>query len=202
MPGGRLALAGGAFLALALSSTAAASDLQARFERPSYLPGQTARLHLDTPASGVTVQVIRSGVGGTGSPLGGSVGDPMKLTARGGAVDVHVHYWPSGLYLARVRAAGSTAYAPFVVRAPFPGRTRVAVVLPTFTWQAYNLRDGGSWYADPAVTSVDLQRAFLPPGLPPHFRDYDLGFLRWLYRSAPAPDLLADEDLDRVGSAA
>lgn len=202
MPGGRLPLAGGVLVALALASTAAAADLQARFERTSYVPGQVARLHLDTPSSAVTLQVIRAGVGATGSSLGGTVSDPARLTARDGAVDLRVHYWPSGVYLARIRAAGSTAYAPFVVRARFPGRTRVAIVLPTLTWQAYNFRDGGSWYADPAVTTVDLARAFLPPGLPPHFRDYDLGFLRWLDTSGSTPDVYTDEDLDRVPNAA
>ena len=50
--------------------------------------------------------------------------------------------WPSGLYYARLRAAdGRVGFAPFVVRPRRLGEHRVAVVLPTLTWQAYNLRD-------------------------------------------------------------
>ena len=50
-------------------------------------------------------------------------------------------------------ADGRVGFAPFVVRPRSLGEHRVAVVLPTLTWQAYNLRDddgdgkGDSWYA-------------------------------------------------------
>jgi hypothetical protein len=80
----------------------------------------------------------------------------------------------------------------------------VAVVLPTNTWQAYNRRDddgdgrGDTWYEDPAVQSVDLLRPYLGDGMPPYFRGYDLGFLRWLARTARQPDVLADDDLERL----
>ena len=50
------------------------------------------------------------------------------------------------------------------------------VVLPTNTWEAYNLRDvdgngvGDTWYANSSIPSVDLTRPFLDRGVPPHFR--------------------------------
>jgi len=80
----------------------------------------------------------------------------------------------------------------------------VAVVLPTNTWQAYNFRDvdgngvGDTWYADPHYNGVDLTRPFLNRGVPPHYRGYDRGFLRWLAHTGKRPDFLADEDLERL----
>src|SRR5206468_3858876 len=61
--------------------------------------------------------------------------------------------WPSGLYFLRVTADdGRVGYAPVVVRPRTLGQHRVAVVLATRTWQAYNFADangdgwGDSWY--------------------------------------------------------
>ena len=79
------------------------------------------------------------------------------------------------------------------------------MVLPTNTWQAYNFRDvdrdgvGDTWYADPGVTTVDLTRPFLDRGVPPNFRAYDSGFLRWLSLTRERVDFLADDDLAWIG---
>ena len=56
------------------------------------------------------------------------------------------------------------------------GEHRVAVVLPTLTWQAYNLRDddgdgtGDTWYATLPRPHRRLARPFLDRGVPSHFR--------------------------------
>ena len=88
--------------------------------------------------------------------------------------------WPSGLYYARLRAAdGRVGFAPFVVGRAGSGKHRVAVVLPTLTWQAYNLRDedgderGDSWYADWKHKTIRLGRPYLSRGVPYNFRRYD-----------------------------
>ena len=79
-------------------------------------------------------------------------------------------------------------------------------MLPTYTWQAYNFRDldrngvGDTWYADPGVHVVRLDRPFLNRGVPPHYRGYDAAFVRWLASNDVAADVLADEDLERVRS--
>ena len=72
----------------------------------------------------------------------------------GRKVRVRIGAWPSGLYFARLEAAdGRIGFAPFVLRPRWLGKHDVAVVMPTLTWQAYNLRDkdddglGDSWYA-------------------------------------------------------
>lgn len=91
-----------------------------------------------------------------------------------------------------------------VVRPRRLGTHRVAVVLPTNTWQAYNRRDvdgdgtGDTWYESPAIDRVDLRRPFLDGGVPPRFRAYDRGFLHWLARRHHAVDYLADDDFERI----
>ena len=91
-----------------------------------------------------------------------------------------------------------------VVRPRRLGTHRVAVVLPTNTWQAYNRRDvdgdgtGDTWYESPAIDRVDLRRPFLDGGVPPRFRAYDRGFLHWLARRHHAVDFLADDDFERI----
>jgi hypothetical protein len=123
-------------------------------------------------------------------------------------VALRVRDWRSGLYFARLEGAGGTVgYAPFVVRPRHLGASRVAVVLPTNTWQAYNFRDvdgdgvGDTWYADPRVRSVDLTRPYLNRGVPPHFRSYDEGFVWWLALHHKQVDMLADDDLGRFRDA-
>jgi hypothetical protein len=93
-----------------------------------------------------------------------------------------------------------------VVRPRRLGAHRVAVVLPTLTWQAYNLRDddgdgqGDSWYADWTHHTVHLGRPFLNRGVPSNFRVYDLNFLHWLDRNGHDVDVLSDAELDTVAS--
>ena len=80
--------------------------------------------------------------------------------------------------------------------------TRIAVVLPTNTMAAYNLRDtdhdgyGNTWYADPKVRTVDLQRPFLNGRLP----QWPGRFVRWFAHSGYTADFYSDEDLDSVAT--
>ena len=77
----------------------------------------------------------------------------------------------------------------------------MAVVLPTMTWQAYNLRDengdgiGDTWYADWRIHTARLGRPFLNRGVPFNFRTYDLPFLHWLAWYGHGADFLSDSDL-------
>ncbi len=188
---------------------------EAYFALRSYAPGSTATLEIAAPRGRVTVQIFRVGpearaVRRDDVMSGVPVSDPRTVRWRGGAgfrsLWVAVRYWPSGLYFARVSSSSSgTCVAPFVLRAGFI-HARVAVVLPTNTWQAYNKRDddgdgvADSWYANPGVTNVLLARPFLDRGVPPHFRQYDLGFLRWLAHTAKQADFYSDDDLERIYS--
>jgi len=193
--------------------------VEAAFRARSYAPGQLARLRVSADANVLAVQVFRSGpeTANTDRPdemKGVAMGPPRrirwdKLRHRTGTITLRLGNWPSGLYFARLIASdGRRGYAPFVLRPKkFGATSRVAVVLPTNTWQAYNFRDtdgdgwGDTWYAG-GSPPVELNRPFLNRGVPPYFRRYDLGFLRWLHATGKSPDFLSEEDLGRFDSEA
>jgi hypothetical protein len=113
----------------------------------------------------------------------------------------------SGLYFLRVTAGdGRVGYAPLILRPKTLGEHKVAVVLSTNTWQAYNFLDrngdgwGDSWYVSGANRAVDLRRPYLDFGVPSRFRNWDLSFISWLKRTGKRVDYLSDDDLQRLGS--
>ena len=165
-------------------------------------------------ARAVTLQLFHTGpetvttVGNSemqGVPVTGA-----RLVGRarmGRSVQVAIGDWPSGVYFARLAAGdGRVGFAPFVVAPRRLGTFRVAVVMPTLTWQAYNLRDdngdgkGDTWYANWRVRTAHLYRPYLDRGVPYHFRTYDLPFLHWLAWTGHRADFLSDGDLDAVTS--
>ena len=185
-------------------------SVEAAFREESYAPGSTARLVVSNRAGGITLQIFR--VGNAGKPTVGNVtmegvAVTRKLAVGSSAgrlvVPVAIGDWPSGLYFARLDAKdGRAGFAPFVVRPARLGAFRVAVVMPTLTWQAYNLRDddrdgqGDSWYARWKHHTVRLTRPFLNRGVPNNFRRYDLPFLEWLARTGRDVDVLAQADIE------
>jgi hypothetical protein len=117
----------------------------------------------------------------------------------------HAGVAESGLYFLRATASdGRVAYAPLILRPRTLGEHRVAVVLSTNTWQAYNFLDangdgwGDSWYVGGATRAVDLRRPYLDFGVPFRFRDWDLSFISWLRSTGKQVDYLSDDDLARV----
>ncbi len=190
--------------------------VDAGFTRESYVPGETATLEVATDALALQVQVFRAGPEDVPTydntvMNGVPVTEPMQVAwssvDRPAAVPVAVGVWPSGVYFAKLTADdGRIGYAPFVIRPTQLGATRVAVIIPTNTWQAYNFRDedgngwGDTWYAKGAQSTVRLGRAFLRRGAPPQYRKYDLGFLRWLAQRGKQPDYLTETDLEVLDS--
>jgi hypothetical protein len=192
--------------------------VDAAFTKRSYAPGESAELRLATDA-----RVLRLQVFAYQSP-----GRPSEQDVRTNGlaktgpirIDWSAHRdrpallrvvragdWPSGLYFVRATAAdGRLGYAPFIVRPKRLGTRRVAVVLATNTWAAYNFEDadgdgwGDSWYVTGKHRSVDLQRPFLDFGVPFRFRDWDLEFVAWLNRTGRSVDFLSDDDLDGVAT--
>jgi len=113
----------------------------------------------------------------------------------------------TGLYFLRVTASdGRVGYAPLILHPKTLGEHKVAVVLSTNTWQAYNFLDangdgwGDSWYVGGASPTVDLSRPFLDFGVPFRFKDWDLSFISWLSRTGKQVDFLSDDDLERIKS--
>jgi N,N-dimethylformamidase beta subunit-like, C-terminal len=189
-------------------------SVEAAFPHESYAPGTSASLVIFNDARGVKVRIFHIGpehahtVGNSqmqGVPVTGT--EPIGMVRKGSAVQIRVGNWTSGLYFARLTASdGRVGFAPFIVRPRSLGEHRVAVVLPTLTWQAYNLRDdngdgkGDTWYANWKVHTARLGRPFLNRGVPYNFRCYDLPFLHWLAWTGRQVDLLSDGDLDGVQS--
>jgi hypothetical protein len=186
--------------------------IEAAFARESYRPGSAGRLIVSTSTVHLRVQILRAGVARVRSRRNDVIaGAPVTRDhhfgagSPGRAIRLHIGNWPSGLYVARLRSAGRTGFAPFVVRPRRLGAHRVAVVLPTFTWQAYNFRDddgdgsSDTWYAW-HTNQARIARPYLDRGVPPHYRLYDEPFLRWLDGNGRQVDFLTDLDLDALRS--
>jgi len=190
--------------------------IEAGFLARSYPVGGEAAVSIATDARRVrlqlfsfaslprpTVRDLRTG--------GTAVAPPVRLgwERRGAGPHVvqisHAGVPESGLYFLRATASdGRIAYAPLILRPRTLGEHRVAVVLSTNTWQAYNFFDasgdgwGDSWYVGGATRAVDLRRPYLDFGVPFRFRDWDLSFISWLRRTGKQVDYLSDDDLERV----
>ena len=193
--------------------------IEATFTRRSYAPGEAAELRLATDARSLSLQVFayRS----PGRPSEQDVRTNSLAMTGPIPVDWSAHRdrpallrvvragdWPSGLYFLRAVAPnGLVGYAPFIVRPRRLGTSRVAVVLATNTWAAYNFEDedgdgwGDSWYVTGRHRSVDLERPFLDFGVPFRFKDWDLEFIAWLNRTGKSVDFLSDDDLERLTGA-
>jgi hypothetical protein len=185
------------------------------FGQRSYTPGAQPSATIATDARRVRVQFFGfAGPGELDSKTGAQAMTPaVTLGWRGHLNGPHrVDFgpfadWPSGLYFLRVTtSAGRVGYAPLILRPRRPGEHRVAVVLPTNTWEADNLRDsngdgwGDSWNANSAIRAVDLRRPYLDLGLPDRFREGCGAVISWLFRTGKAVDYLSDEDLAAVAS--
>jgi hypothetical protein len=187
-------------------------SVEAAFQSENYKPGDVASLKLFSNVRGVTFQVFHTGpettptVGNT-EMQGIPVTQPRSIgnAVKGQIVHFPVGNWPSGVYFAKLNAKnGLVGYAPVIITPSRLGESKVAVVMPTMTWQAYNIRDdngdgkGDSWYANWAVHTAHLYRPYLDRGVPYHFRGYDLPFLHWLAWNSKQVDFLSDGALDAV----
>lgn len=191
--------------------------IDAGFTERSYPPGGLARLHIAADVSSFTLQFFQAGPEGQPTPGAGMegvpVGDPREVDwsthrNRAATISVLLGDWANGIYFARLTAPdGQSYYAPLIIR-PHPyGTHRVAVVLHTYTWEAYNHYDangdgwGDTWYASNDIDTVDLSRPYTDGGAPPKWRLYAVPFLHWLYRSGKQVDFLSDDDLEHFRNA-
>jgi hypothetical protein len=187
--------------------------LTAFFESESYAPGATGRMVVDDTARSVSIQVFRAG--GENRPtvpndvmLGTAVGPkrPIGAVRPGRLVSVRMGDWESGVYFVRLTSGARVGYATFVLRPRRLGEHRIAVVIPTETWQAYNFRDGNhdgygdTWYAGWRTNHALLIRPFLDRGVPPHWKQYDAPFVRWLTHSSWKVDYISDAELRSVAN--
>jgi hypothetical protein len=186
--------------------------IEAAFPRDSYRPGAVARLVVFSKrVSGVRMQIFRAGTEtgpiGPRDELRGTAVTPVRRLGnlrRNQTVWVPIPAEPTGFYYVKLIAGPRVGYAPFVLRPDRLGEHRIAVVLPTFTWQAYNFHDddedgeSDTWYAAPArKKTARLGRPYENRGVPPHYKYYDQPFLQWLNQDKRAVDYLGQTDVAR-----
>jgi hypothetical protein len=192
-------------------------DVEAAFDRRSATPGETVHLSVLCDAPWLKLTLLHCG--GETVPTysnslmnGVAVAPPQRLDLRGhrdkpGSFAVQLPpTLTTGVHTARLEGpSGHLGFAPIVIRPAAPTQ-RVAVVLPTTTWQAYNFYDengdglGGTWYAVWAQKRVKVTRPHLRRGVPYRWRSYDLQFQQWLASRGHAVDMYADEDIERFTS--
>ena len=186
--------------------------VEAAFPLESYGPNSIAHLVITDNAPAVSIQIRH--VGPEDGPIWGNdtmtgvamtSEQPLGRVAGRRVVNVPLADWQSGVYFAELTAPGGRiGYAPFVLRPKHLGVNRVAVVMPTQTWQAYNHRDDNgdgtadTWYACACKHSARLGRPFLDRGTPPHFKQYEAWWLRWLVQTHKDVDILSDAELKRA----
>jgi hypothetical protein len=192
--------------------------VEAAFLERSYAPGEPMELSLLADAASLTLQFLRCGAEDPNAASerndelsGALMGDPVPIDWSGKrsapvTITVQTGAWPSGVYAARLTTDdGRIGFAPFVLRPPTLGGQRQLIVLPTNTWQAYNMYDrdgdgwGDTWYAG-GNPPVELDRPYRDRGVPPRFKLYDRAFQRWLVRTGKRPDMIADDDLEAFAS--
>lgn len=175
--------------------------VDASLPRDSYRPGETARLWVAADAGRLTVRIFRC----SAEPIQVSAARTFAWTRRRNApqlLPLDLGPLSTGVYYARLDTDdGRIGLAPFLVRPRRFGEHRVAVVMPTYTWQAYNFRDadgdgwGETWYVHQSRRTVRLGRPHLS-GMPLAFDIYDRPFLRWLATTHREVDYLAQRDLE------
>jgi len=193
-------------------------DVEATFRRRSALPGERVELAVESDAPWLRMTLLRCGPESvptySNSLMNGVPVAPAQRielgTRRDRPLNVPVQLPPqlaSGLHCARLEGpSGHLGFAPLVIRPSSPVQ-RVAVVLPTTTWQSYNFYDengdgfGGTWYALWSQRRVDLTRPHLRRGVPYRWRSYDIEFQQWLASRGHAVDTYADEDIEQFRSA-
>ena len=187
--------------------------IDAAFAERSTAPGTEATLVVRTDASTLAVQILRSGPETEptyanneikGIPIGAPIEVDWSHNADApAAITVPVGGdWASGVYAAQITGDdGRGGFAPLIVRPTSP-QARVAVVMPTSTWAAYNFYDadgdgwGDTWYAHWRTNQVDLTRPHSTYGVPYRYRSYDLAFQHWLAQTGKRADVMSDEDLE------
>ena len=189
--------------------------IEASLPQRSYPQGGPATISISTDSPGIRLQVFAYAGTGTRDPNTNAVAITPSVRLNWGKNRNAPHLvevgrdgtWASGLYFLRATTNdGHVAYAPLILRPRRLGEHRVAVVLPTNTWQAYNFRDGDgdgwgdSWYIGGATRRIDLRRPYVEPGLPYRFRDWSATIATWLKQTGKQVDYLSDDDLEAIAS--
>ncbi|MEV4466453.1 N,N-dimethylformamidase beta subunit family domain-containing protein [Micromonospora echinofusca] len=191
------------------------AGLQGYANTPSVAQGEVARIAVSTGFPSLTASIVR---------LAPSPGDPVvvsqPLPVTGGVQPLPVGFlrvgcgwsdrlrfpvpadWQPGLYAARLEGPdGLLRYVPFLVRPTRPTNP-IAVLLPTFTYNAYNSWGGHNQYCPDwtgrrplSVRRPSTELNVDDPGIRDHTLFSDLLLTRWMSRQGLAFDVYEDADL-------
>jgi hypothetical protein len=171
--------------------------------------GGTIEFHLATGVPAVTLQLIDLTAPDTvlqTIELSGGLRDCTGLSEAGchwpvSAVFTVPVSWPSGYYAARFRVSnGTDRFIFFVVREDVPGSSsRMVLVVPTHTYQAYNDYGYKSLYPSnsPARNSrVSYDRPYFDNRGLGRFPRWEEPFVKWLLQEGMRFEVIADPDLE------
>lgn len=179
-------------------------------DRTSVAQGGTIALHIATSIAPFTVEIVNlaqpAQVLTTITGLTSPPSDCIGMWENGCAWPVTAQFtvpaaWPSGYYAARFPTNGGTRSIIFVVRAALPGlASRVVLVSPTNTYEAYNQFGGKSVYDS---ISTNGERAHIVSFNRPYFDNFGLGrypawerhFVEWLTAEDIPFEVITDDDL-------
>ncbi|MCM0674110.1 tachylectin-related carbohydrate-binding protein [Micromonospora phytophila] len=194
--------------------------LQGYPNTPSVKQGETVRVAVSTGFTSLTASLVRLAPN-TAEPT--VVTDPIPVTGGiqqlpPGFVTVGCGWqdrltyqipdtWEPGLYAARLEGPHRLRrYVPFIVR-PAQVTNPIAVLLPTFTYNAYNTWGGHSQYCKdlagrrPFTTRRPSSEWNVDdPAMRDHTLFSDLMLLRWMARQGLAYDCYEDMDLHASGT--
>jgi hypothetical protein len=187
--------------------------VEAYFLSESYPRGGNAQLVIADKARSISLQVFHAGAENdwtmANDDMFGAPVTPLRSIGRVHGklvIRIGLGSWPSGVYFAKLTAAGGrVGYAPFILSPRHWGEHKVAIVMPTQTWQAYNYRDDdgdgrpNTWYGG-GGKDVRLFRPFTHRGVPHHFKHYAAPLLRWAQKTGHDADYLSDADLNAMSS--
>jgi hypothetical protein len=151
-------------------------------DRISHGPGEVLRLHVMSSAAEVSVRIERDGlvpeVVHQAVVPGGFAATPAECSVVGCGwperfAMVIPDGWVSGVYRVVLSVPGHTSEHMFVLRAPAP-RGRIAMVLATGTWCAYNDWGGSNHYQGLTGPSGNVFAAEVSV-----HRPWAKGFVRW-----------------------
>jgi hypothetical protein len=181
----------------------------------SVLPGQSLKVRLNGRDPSAQLDVFRMGLGDATHlltvPKVKVVPRPEATpTAAMGTVEENwpvsttiaiPKTWRTGVYLIKLTgSSGGQSYIPFIVRVP--KAQPLVVVLPTMTWQAYNLYGGANlygWTDGPRLRAyqISYDRPFDHAYGGSLFFRLDFPLVVWLEDHGYSPGYVADVDVAR-----
>ncbi|MBJ7452334.1 MAG: immunoglobulin domain-containing protein [Blastococcus sp.] len=181
--------------------TAAGVRYRVEFYRLGWYGGAGGRLMACLPDCGTDKAGIVQPLPPAPDPVTGEVSPDWSLTDE---FTVPAS-WPSGFYMAALKVTsgngtGSARRLPFVVRAPSSQNSRVVVIVPVNTWQAYNGWGGNALYDNHSAdgqraSHVSFERPWMEGVEQSTWRYDELNLVRFLERNDVDVSYITDQDV-------